>query len=221
MSEIPREFFQALEHGSLEKVQNLLMKNPRLPEMLTDQGITTVMLAAYNDQFGIAAYLASKKVELPIFEAAALGEVGQIRKALERDPGFANAIAADGFHPLGLVCYFRRAEAARILVEYGADVNAPSQNAQAVAPIHSAAAGRNLELARLLLENDATVDAVQRGGYTALHAAVQNEQLDMIELLLKHGADPEKVNDSGVTPRDLAQRSRNRDIKKSLGLSEE
>ncbi len=38
MSEIPKEFFQALDHGSLEKVQDLLLKNPRLPDMVTDQG---------------------------------------------------------------------------------------------------------------------------------------------------------------------------------------
>jgi uncharacterized protein len=219
-NEIPKEFFQALDHSSLEKVQDILLKNPRLPDMLTEQGITTVMLAAYNDQFGIASYLASKKPELPVFEAAALGEVDQLKKALERDPAQANRVAADGFQPLGLACFFRRAEAARILVEAGADVNAPSHNAQGVSPLHSAVAGRSLEITRLLLEHGASVDIAQKGGYTALHAAVQNEQLEMVELLLAHGADPEKANDSGTSPRDLAKRSRNQALRQLLGVAE-
>jgi ankyrin repeat protein len=220
MSEIPSQFFQALAHGSLEKVTKILLKNPRLPDMLTDQGITTVMLAAYNDQFGIAAYLASKKPALPVFEAAALGETDQLRKILDDDITQANTVYVDGFQPLGLACYFRRREAARLLVERGADVNAPSQNAQCVAPLHSAAAGRSLEIARLLLEHGAQVDAVQKGGYTPLHAAVQNEQLEMVELLLAHGAEPEKANDSGLTPRDLAGRSKNQKLRLLLGIQE-
>jgi ankyrin repeat protein len=221
MSEIPKEFYQALDHGSLEKVQHLLLKNPRLPDMLTDQGITTVMLAAYNDQFGIAGYLASKKPVLPVFEAAALGEIDHLKKALNEDAAKINAVNNDGFQPLGLACIFRRAEAARLLVERGADVNTPSHNDQCMAPLHSAAGGRSLEIARLLLEHGADVDAVQKGGYTPLHAAVQNEQLEMVELLLAHGADPDRANESGITPRDLARRSRNRALKTLLGVVEE
>lgn len=220
-NEIPKEFFQALDHSSLEKVQDILLKNPRLPDMLTEQGITTVMLAAYNDQFGIASYLASKKPELPVFEAAALGEVAQLKKVLERDPAQVNRIAADGVQPLGLACHFRRAEAARILIEAGADVNEPTHNAQRITPLHSAVAGRSLEIARLLLEGGASVDIAQKGGYTALHAAVQNEQLEMVELLLAHEADPEKANDSGLSPRDLAKRSKNSALKTLLGVVEE
>ena len=216
MSEIPKEFFQALEHGSLEKVQKLLIKNPRLPDMLTDQGITTVLLAAYNGQFNIASYLASKKPVLPVFEAAALGENELLKKILEADPEKVNGVNADGFQPLGLACFFRRSEAARILVERGADVNTPSRNSQRVAPLHSAVAGRSLEISKLLLEHGAAVDAVQKGGYTPLHAAVQNEQLEMVELLLAHAADPAKANESGLTPRDLAERGRNLKLKALL-----
>ncbi|MGA9396811.1 MAG: ankyrin repeat domain-containing protein [Anaerolineaceae bacterium] len=221
MSEIPKEYFQALDHGSLEKVQNLLLKNPRLPDMLTDQGITTVLLAAYNNQFEIAGYLASKKPSLPVFEAAALGYVNQLKQILEKDPSQANVVGADGFQPLGLACFFNHPECARLLVKSGADVNAPSQNAQCISPLHSAAAGRSLEIARLLLEHGVRVDAPQKGGYTALHAAVQNEQLEMVELLLMNGAAPNHHNDSGVSPRDLARRSKNGALKTLLGLAVE
>lgn len=221
MSEIPKEFFQALDHGSLEKVQKLLIKNPRLPDMLTDQGITTVLLAAYNGQFNIASYLASKKPVLPVFEAAALGENQLLKKTLDADPEKVNVVNADGFQPLGLACFFRRSEAARILVEHGADVNAPSKNAQRVAPLHSSVAGRSLEITRLLLEHGAEINATQKGGYSPLHAAVQNEQIEMVELLLAHAANPEQANESGLTPRDLAGRSKNKKLKGLLGLQTE
>ena len=221
MSEIPKEFFQALDHGSLEKVQKLLIKNPRLPDMLTDQGITTVLLAAYNGQFNIASYLASKKPVLPVFEAAALGENELLKKILDADPEKVTAVNADGFQPLGLACFFRRSEAARILVERGADVNVPSKNAQRVAPLHSSVAGRSLEITRLLLEHGAEVNAIQKGGYSPLHAAVQNEQIEMVELLLAHGASPEQANESGLTPIDLAGRSKNKKLKGLLGIQTE
>ena len=57
-----------------------------------------------------------------------------------------------------------------------------------VAPLHSAAAARNREAVRLLLEAGADANAIQQGGYTALDAAEHHEDAEMAALLREHGA---------------------------------
>jgi ankyrin repeat protein len=59
-----------------------------------------------------------------------------------------------------------------------------------VQPLHSAAAGHNVELCRLLLERGAPVNGQQQKGYTALDEAEMTNQGDLRELLLEYGADP-------------------------------
>ena len=61
---------------------------------------------------------------LDVFEAAAFGRAERLRELLDEDPSRANAFADDGFHPLGLACFFGHLEAARLLLDRGADVNA-------------------------------------------------------------------------------------------------
>ena len=57
-----------------------------------------------------------------------------------------------------------------------------------VAPLHSAAAARDNDAVRLLLEAGADANARQHGGYTALDAADQHEDAELAELLRRHGA---------------------------------
>ena len=94
---------------------------------------------------------------------------------------------------------------ARLLVESGADVNTPSGNAQRVAPLHSAAAAQDVEIARLLLERGADPNARQAGGFTPLHTAGENGQIEIIRLLLEHGANPAVQAADGKSPADLAR----------------
>lgn len=68
-------------------------------------------------------------------------------------------------------------------------------------PLHSAAAHRNLEIARLLLERGAKVNAARsRDGQTPLHLAATNGREKMVRLLLDHGADISATSKEGFTP---------------------
>jgi ankyrin repeat protein len=133
--------------------------------------------------------------ELDVFEAAALGRPERLRELLDEDPSRANAFGDDGFHPLGLACFFGHLEAARLLLDRDADVNALStnENIQTAAIHASAAAGGDettrYELVKLALEHGADPNLRQRDGFRAIDAARQNGDARVEQLLLEHGAE--------------------------------
>ncbi len=75
---------------------------------------------------------------------------------------------------------------------------------QAATPLHQAIQVGNTDLARLLVENGAEVEATDSDGLAPLHlAAVKGEKL-LVELLLTSGADVDVRNAHGYTPLHLA-----------------
>jgi ankyrin repeat protein len=133
---------------------------------------------------------------LDIFEAAAFGRTDRLRELLDEDPSRANAFGDDGFHPLGLACFFGHVEAARLLLDRGADVNALSTNEHIqTAAIHAAAAAQEtdeptrFELVKLALEHGADPNLEQGGGFRAIDAARQNRDARVEQLLLERGAE--------------------------------
>jgi ankyrin repeat protein len=133
--------------------------------------------------------------ELNVFEAAALGRTERIRELLDEEPARTNAFGDDGFQPLGLACFFGHVEAARLLLDRGADPNSLARNEHIQAgPLHSAAASENngpetrYELCELLLDHGADPNREQGGGFTARDAARQNGDERLEELLLMRGA---------------------------------
>lgn len=129
---------------------------------------------------------------LDVFEAAAVGNAERLRELLDEDPRLANAWAEDGFQPLGLASFFGHVEAARLLVERGAEVNSASRNEMKVMPLHSAAATGDpearYEISKLLLEHGADPNARQQDDFTPLMAAEQQGDERLRELLAEHGA---------------------------------
>jgi ankyrin repeat protein len=57
-----------------------------------------------------------------------------------------------------------------------------------VQPLHSAAAARQVEIARLLLDAGADPNAAQQGGFLALDAALRNDDRELEALLRERGA---------------------------------
>ncbi len=132
------------------------------------------MLARYRLDRAVTDALLQADPELDVFEATALGYVDRLRARLDEDPAAVAACSADGYTALHFAAFFGKAEAARILLEAGAEVNAVADNEMRVQPLHSAAASRHLEVCRLLLAAGADVNARQVGGFAPLHAAARN-----------------------------------------------
>ncbi len=167
-------------------------------------GVSLLMHALYRGRRDLAETIAGKKNELDIFEASSLGRLERLQDCLSKA---LNSYSHDGFTALHFACYFGQPEAARLLIEKGAKIDAVASNATEVMPLHSAASSRNLPAARLLVEHGAPVNARQQGGWVPIHAAAQNGDGDMVELLLAHGADVGIANNDGKTPSMVARDS--------------
>lgn len=154
--------------------------------------MSELLQAVYRGDQARADELLAGNPELDVFEAAAVGKVDRLRELLVEDPSLANAWAEDGFQPLGLASFFGHLEAARLLVERGAEVNSASRNEMKVMPLHSAAATGDsearYELAKLLLEHGADPNVRQQDRFTPLMEADQLGDDRLRELLVEHGA---------------------------------
>ena len=196
--------FELLRAGDVEALRHLLVQDSAYAEARDSKGVSLLMQCLYRGHHDLVELIASKKKKmLNIFEAAALGRLDRLKEIIRDDgvrvPSLINSHSTDGFTALHLACFFAQPEAARLLIESGAEVDAVAANPTRVMPLHSAASARNLEAARFLLEHGAPVNARQQAGWVPIHAAAQNGDRPMVELLLKHRADPKLTNDDGKT----------------------
>jgi ankyrin repeat protein len=190
--------FELLKAGDMDGLRRLLKESPDAAQARNDNGESLLMHVLYRGQRDLAKVIAERKLELDIFEAASLGRIKILEKLLG-DASAINAYSKDGFTALHFACYFGQPEAAGLLIEKGARVDAVASNPTKVMPLHSAASSRNLEAARLLLNHGAPINARQQAGWVPLHAAAQNGDRDMVALFLEHKADVLLVNDDGKT----------------------
>ena len=198
-----QEFFDAIKQGDMAGVERRLMQDPVLIHA-RENGLSPILVAAYHHEPQIASFLADKTVAITIFEAAATGKINNVIRLLARDPNLVNAYSEDGFHPLGLACFFGHVDVAEYLVKAGAGINSRSNNRLKAAPIQSSASRGHRKIVRMLLEHGADPNIREQGGYTPLHAAAQNGDDEMIRLLLYGGADLTIASNNGKTALDLA-----------------
>ncbi len=195
---------ECIRSGNTEALTAELAANPARVSERAPNGISLLQFAAYCRSEASARILMSHLPEMDIHEACCWGDVDRVKTILRAYPAAANLKSADGFGPLGLACFFDHEWLVDVLLEAGADVNAASDNAFKVTPLHSASAISNLGIVRKLLEAGADVNARQDRGATALHSAAYNGRKDIVDLLLSYGADRTAKTVEGKTPMDFA-----------------
>jgi ankyrin repeat protein len=199
------DVFAVIEAGDAERLRDLVEHDETQAAARDEQGVSAVMRARYLGRMDLVEPLVQAGPELDVFEAAALGATERLRDLLDREPALVGAWSADGGQPLHFAAFFANPEAARVLVDRGADVNAVARGFNNVAPLHSAAAGGSREICLMLMERGSDVNARQQGGFTALHAAAQNADGELVRALLAAGADAAAATDDGKTARDYAE----------------
>lgn len=156
-----------------------------------------------------ALILASAASAGEIHEAAKNGQVEEVRTLVASDTALINAADDAGNTPLHLACTGGQLEAARVLIDAGAELDAI--NKQAMTPLRLAIQSVQVETVRLLLDrgsatednhpmfgsvmNQAFVITCQRGGDPAL-----------VDLLIERGLelDAGKIDALGMAPLDWA-----------------
>lgn len=141
---------------------------------------------------------------LAIFAAALFGDAAEVEKLLTANRSLVTAVSPDGWFALHLAAHFGHADAARLLINKGAQVNACSTNASRNMALHAAAAGRSQTVAKLLIEAGADVNARQGGGFTPLHSVAQGGDLEFARLLVAAGADVNVRAENQQRPLDFA-----------------
>jgi ankyrin repeat protein len=200
------EFLDAIRRGDTLEVTRLLDRDPALASAVDDNGVSAVSTAMYNGQRDIARLLIERGARLSFHDACAAGEAGLARQMLEADPSLLDRRSADGYPPLGLAIFFGHRQLAKDLIAAGADVNAAAGNAQRVAPLHAAAAVRDHELLRMLLERGADPNARQQLDYTPLHTAASRGDVEMAKMLIAAGADTTVKASDGAGVADVARK---------------
>jgi ankyrin repeat protein len=197
--------FELISAGEGDALGELLEARPEKAAERNEDGLSPVLHALYSGQGELLELLLRANPPLDVFDAAAVGRSRGLEELVEAEPDLTRAWSPDGFTALHYAAFFGQEDAARILVERGADVNVVARNDRIhVTPLHSAASGGHPEIVKLLLERGADPSATQDGGFTPLHSAAQNDDRESVEALLEAGADPALANDEGKTPADLA-----------------
>jgi len=98
-----------------------------------------------------------------------------------------------GYMPLHVAAKNKQEEVAKLLISYGADVNAKDEIGKT--PIFYATQNADLKITRLLLTNKANV----KDDPELLNIAVKKECREIVEVLLEHGADVNTSDGCGRT----------------------
>ena len=157
----PVDHHEAAAIGDTERVRSILDERPELLDSFSSEGFTALALAAH------------------------FGRLETIRLLLDRGAGL-NVISKHPIEatPLVAALFGRRLEAAKLLIERGADVSrkrgGKSFPRAGWSPLHYAAAFGFLEIASMLLDRGASLDARDASGATPLDVASAEARVGLL-----------------------------------------
>jgi len=168
------------------------------------EGASLLAFAGYNGNAEAITLIRAALPSIGAYEAIIVGDLARVKELLAQGWD-GNALAPDGFTPLGLAAFFSRKEIFDLLLPLTKDVNERATNPQQVAALHAAAAVRAIGAINLLLRAGANPNLPQQQGFVALHTAAIHGDALMTGLLLLFGADPGLRDASGKSAADHAR----------------
>jgi ankyrin repeat protein len=135
---------------------------------------------------------------------AAIGDKSRVRELIQRDPRPATARDEYGYTPLCDAIRGGRKEVVDLLLRFGVDLSAPSDEEWNPLTLALRLDNRmeiRMEIMTKLLNAGADVNAVDGAcGETLLHEAVKRNSPNIVRLLQEAGADQNTKNKFGHTP---------------------
>lgn len=143
-----------------------------------------------------------------------------------------NALGFNYSSPLESAIKVKDSELLLFLIESGADINAKVKN-DFIPLISIAAFGLQFELVKLLVENNADTNLIDKDGNTPLMYAISGENDDLlkdksdieydrqeiVKLLLDYNADPNAVDNDGICVIDYAKKLNNKKDSNALMIN--
>jgi len=192
---------------SAEDGQSLRAKHAELVEFLRNNlpdgakklVVENEQLLEFTDESG----------RLPVHWAAVGGCLPFIMLALEKDPQLPTRIDDSGWTTLMIAVSAGRLEVVRFLLGCtNCEVNHRNCNGQT--SLHYAASKNHVEIARMLLENGADVNAQDKYGNSPLHRASALGHMNITQILLKQkGVRVDLTDREGNTPLHIAVEDEN------------
>lgn len=170
-----QRIFELIDADDADGVRELLGRDPGAAAAHDDQGLSALMRAAYR-RSEVFAVVRDARPPLDPFDRIVAGRHDGLPAPDEW--------TVDGFTGLHLAAFAGNAEAARALLDAGADPNAVSRASFAqVTPLGTAAFAGSVEVARVLLEHGADPSIAGGGEATPLDVARANGDAELADLL--------------------------------------
>ena len=211
------ELIAAIGKDDAIRARAILDQNPSLLRMRTPNG-TLVLTAVYHGATKALSLLLERTPEdaLGLHEAAATGNARRLKTILGQSRTRVNAGSSEGFTPLGLAAFFGHLDAAKVLLENGADVNFKESSRFANTALDAAVAGDHPDLVKALLAAHGDPNVRSEANYTPLHKAAAHGSVAIVQMLLDAGASAKATRDDGSTPADDARKEGHEAVAKLL-----
>ena len=150
-----------------------------------------------------------------LYLAAAEGSFKVAKVLLDWNKTDVNLLTPQNESPLMMAALKAHTALAKRIIERGGDVNKTGWT-----PLHYAAtstAPGHIEIIKLLLEENAYIDAESPNGSTPLMMAAMYGTAEAAKLLMEEGADPTLKNEKGLTAIDFAQIAKRDDVAQAIG----
>jgi ankyrin repeat protein len=186
---LAQDMFKAVADGDLQKLKQMVAKNPHLLKQKNRSGMSLLHQAAFRGVPEVAEFLLAKGLKV-------------------------DAENPRGITPLMGAAYFGHQEMASLLLQHGADIN--KKDERGTSPLLFALNRDNQKMVVFLLDQGASLGVCDNLGSSPLLLAALNGNREMVDLLLARGAEVNAANKRGGTPVSVAQREGHQQIVKLL-----
>jgi ankyrin repeat protein len=179
---------EAVRLGRFEEIEDLAAASTEL--RAADSEGHTLLFYTHAGQSNIAVWLREHGVTQTVFDAAAGGDTNFLGGVLPTNRALASATNSDGQSLLMLAARHGQADAARLLIAQGAEIDTAVNGCT---PLMFACARGATDIAAALLAAGANPDVRQPNGLAPLHLAAIGGHTSTVAVLLDRGVNPDQV----------------------------